>query len=231
MLRNDELRGSATTVSNTSIRRSWCTCRSRTAPTSPSFTTSSAPARNSPSSPRRSAAAYRRMIADYDAVKLIFDAVSYTPIGWGKAGQRAARRASRRQKWLRRIAMSGWEIIRDNFEDDHCRSFMLWMAFRPWCRRNGRSRAGSPIRWSMAASAGAGACRRAGRAHSPALARLIGRMAASSSPTSACIGSSWERPLRRCRMRRRQRLSCVKAVLSTVHIASVEMARARRLGR
>ena len=24
--------------------------------------------------------------------------------------------------------MSAWEIIRDNFEDDHCRAFMLWMA-------------------------------------------------------------------------------------------------------
>jgi hypothetical protein len=24
----------------------------------------------------------------------------------------------------------GWEIIRDSFEDDHCRSFMLRMAFQ-----------------------------------------------------------------------------------------------------
>lgn len=38
---------------------------------------------------RKDAAAYRRMIADYDAVKPIFDAVSYTPI--------EPRRTSRRQ--------------------------------------------------------------------------------------------------------------------------------------
>ena len=27
--------------------------------------------------------------------------------------------------WQRRLAMSHWEIIRDNFVDDHCRCFML----------------------------------------------------------------------------------------------------------
>ena len=32
-------------------------------------------------------------------------------------------------KWLRRQAMSAWEIIEDNFEDDHVRAFLLWMAF------------------------------------------------------------------------------------------------------
>ena len=79
---------------------------------------------------RKDAAAYRRMIADYDAVKPIFDAVSYTPIGWGKpVNERLAEHPDGKQ-WLRRIAMSGWDIIRDNFEDDHCRSFMLWMAFQ-----------------------------------------------------------------------------------------------------
>ena len=85
------------------------------------------------------------MIADYDAVKPIFDAVSYTPIGWGKpVNERLAEHPDGKQ-WLRRIAMSGWDIIRDNFEDDHCRSFMLWMAFRPWYRRNGRCRDGLHI--------------------------------------------------------------------------------------
>ena len=47
------------------------------------------------------------------------------------------------------------------------RSCCGWRS-RPWCRRNGRCRGGSPIRWSMAASAGAGACRRADRARSRA---------------------------------------------------------------
>jgi phytoene dehydrogenase-like protein len=34
--------------------------------------------------------------------------------------------------WRRRLAMSHWEIIRSNFEDDHCRSFMLAC---PWSQQ------------------------------------------------------------------------------------------------
>jgi phytoene dehydrogenase-like protein len=34
--------------------------------------------------------------------------------------------------WQRRLAMSHWEIIRDNFEDDHCRAFMLAC---PWSQQ------------------------------------------------------------------------------------------------
>ena len=79
---------------------------------------------------KKDAAAYRRMIVDYDAIKPIFDAVSYTPIGWGKPINERLAEHPDGKKWLRRIAMSGWDIIRDNFEDDHCRSFMLWMAFQ-----------------------------------------------------------------------------------------------------
>src|SRR5260221_12291557 len=26
--------------------------------------------------------------------------------------------------------MSAWEIIRENFEDEHCRAFMVWMAYQ-----------------------------------------------------------------------------------------------------
>jgi phytoene dehydrogenase-like protein len=70
------------------------------------------------------------MMAEYEAVKPIFDAVSYTPIGWGKNVNERLEDHPDGRKWLRRIAMSGWDIIRDNFEDEHCRSFMLWMAFQ-----------------------------------------------------------------------------------------------------
>ncbi|HTS38952.1 MAG TPA: FAD-dependent oxidoreductase [Xanthobacteraceae bacterium] len=79
---------------------------------------------------RKDADAYRRMIAEYESVKPLFDAVSYTPVGFGKSiNDRLADHPDGR-KWLRRQAQSAWEIIRDNFEDDHCRSFMLWMAFQ-----------------------------------------------------------------------------------------------------
>jgi phytoene dehydrogenase-like protein len=79
---------------------------------------------------KKDAAAYRRMIEEYEQVKPLFDAASYTPIGFGKPiNERLAAHPDGR-KWLRRIAQSAWEIIRDNFEDDHSRSFMLWMAFQ-----------------------------------------------------------------------------------------------------
>ena len=79
---------------------------------------------------KKDAAAYRRMIAEYEAVKPLFDAASYTPIGFGKPINDRLNEHPDGKKWLRRQAQSAWEIIRDNFEDDHCRCFMLWMAFQ-----------------------------------------------------------------------------------------------------
>jgi phytoene dehydrogenase-like protein len=77
---------------------------------------------------KKDAATYRRMMAEFAAIKPVFDAASYTPVGFGKAlPERLAEHPDGR-KWQRRVAMSAWEIVRDNFEDDHCRAFMLWMA-------------------------------------------------------------------------------------------------------
>ena len=70
------------------------------------------------------------MIDEYEAIKPLFDAASYTPIGFGKPINERLAEHPDGKKWLRRVAMSGWEIIRDNFEDDHCRCFMMWMAFQ-----------------------------------------------------------------------------------------------------
>src|SRR6202051_3794420 len=54
---------------------------------------------------KKDAVAYRRMLNEYETM------------------QPSAK------FWQRRLAMSHWEIIRDSFEDDHCRAFMLaW----PW---------------------------------------------------------------------------------------------------
>ena len=79
---------------------------------------------------RKDADAYRRMIGEYDAIKPLFDAASYTPVGFGKAINDRLNEHPDGRKWLRRQAQSAWEIIRDNFEDDHSRCFMLWMAFQ-----------------------------------------------------------------------------------------------------
>lgn len=79
---------------------------------------------------RKDADAYRRMYNEYDAIKPLFDAASYTPIGFGKPVNDRLNEHPDGRKWLRRQAQSAWEIIRDNFEDDHSRCFMLWMAFQ-----------------------------------------------------------------------------------------------------
>lgn len=79
---------------------------------------------------KNDAVAYRRMIEEYEAVKPVFDAASYTPVGFGKPINERLNEHPDGKKWLRRSARSAWEIIRDNFEDDHTRSFMLWMAFQ-----------------------------------------------------------------------------------------------------
>ena len=75
------------------------------------------------------AAAYRRMIEEYDRAKGAFGGYRYTPIGWGPPlGERLARLPDG-NRWLRRQAESAWDVISRELEDAHTRAFMLWMAF------------------------------------------------------------------------------------------------------
>jgi phytoene dehydrogenase-like protein len=72
---------------------------------------------------QRDADAYRRLIADYDAAKGAFGAYRNNPVG----------RAPRPDdvldgRWRRRLASSAWDVIRAEFEEEHVRAFMLWMA-------------------------------------------------------------------------------------------------------
>jgi phytoene dehydrogenase-like protein len=69
--------------------------------------------------------AYRRMITDYETVKPLLSAVSYTPIGFGKPLNERLADHPQGKIWQRRLAMSAWEIITSTFEDDHCRAFMM----------------------------------------------------------------------------------------------------------
>ena len=79
---------------------------------------------------KKDAAAYRQMITEYAEVGPIFGASAYTPIGFGKPINELLAAHPKGKLWQRRVAMSAWEIIRDNFEDDHCRAFMVWMAYQ-----------------------------------------------------------------------------------------------------
>jgi len=69
--------------------------------------------------------AYRRMINEYETVKPLLNAVTFTPIGFGKPLNELLAAHPQGKIWQRRLAMSAWEIICETFEDDHCRAFML----------------------------------------------------------------------------------------------------------
>ena len=78
---------------------------------------------------KKDATSYRKMMEEYESVKPILEAVTYTPIGFGKPLNDRLADHPKGKIWQRRLAMSHWEIVRANFEDDHCRSFMLCA---PW---------------------------------------------------------------------------------------------------
>src|SRR5712692_8383631 len=62
--------------------------------------------------------AYRRMITEYEQVKPIFEANTFTPVGFGKPVNEQLAQHPHGKLWQRRLAMSVWEIVRDTFEDD-----------------------------------------------------------------------------------------------------------------
>ena len=78
---------------------------------------------------RRDADALRRMLADYDAVKGAFSAARNTPIGWGPSLRERLADGPDAGAWLRRLGLSAWDVIREEFEDEHTRAFLLGMAF------------------------------------------------------------------------------------------------------
>ncbi len=77
---------------------------------------------------RKDAAAYRKMLAELDAVRPILLGATFSPIGFAKPLNDQLAAVPRGKLWQRRLAMSAWDIIKDTFEDDHCRTFMLYMS-------------------------------------------------------------------------------------------------------
>jgi phytoene dehydrogenase-like protein len=76
------------------------------------------------------AEAYRRLLADYDEVKHIFGAATFTPIGFGPSLDERLREHPKGNLWRRRAALSAWEVIRREFEDPHIQAFLLWQAYQ-----------------------------------------------------------------------------------------------------
>jgi phytoene dehydrogenase-like protein len=75
------------------------------------------------------AEAYRRLIADYDAIKKVFGQYRYTPIGYGPTLDEALLAQPNGALWVRRYKQSALEVINHYFSEAHIRTFMLWLAF------------------------------------------------------------------------------------------------------
>ena len=76
------------------------------------------------------AAAYRRMLAEYDAVKDVFSRQRFSPVGWGPGFEAMLEGRKGAARWQRRAVMSAWDVVGYEFESRHVRAFMLWMAFQ-----------------------------------------------------------------------------------------------------
>jgi phytoene dehydrogenase-like protein len=79
---------------------------------------------------RRDAEAYRRLLADYAEVKHLFGRARFTPVGFGPSLPQMLSEHPRGSMWLRRSALSPWDVIRHDFEDRHVQAFLLWMAYQ-----------------------------------------------------------------------------------------------------
>jgi len=74
--------------------------------------------------------AYRRLLAEYDAVKDAFTRERFTPVGFGPSLEEMLLKRPGGSRWLRRVLLSAYEIVLHEFSDPHVQAFMLWMAFQ-----------------------------------------------------------------------------------------------------
>jgi phytoene dehydrogenase-like protein len=79
---------------------------------------------------RRDAEAYRRLLDEYDEVKHVFAAGQFTPVGFGPSVEQMLSEHPRGNVWLRRRAMSAFDVIRYEFENPHTQAFLLWQAYQ-----------------------------------------------------------------------------------------------------
>jgi phytoene dehydrogenase-like protein len=76
------------------------------------------------------AEAYRRMLAEYDEVKELYARARTTPPGFGPGLEELLLEHPRGRIWLRRNALTAWDVIRREFESRHVQAFMVWQAFQ-----------------------------------------------------------------------------------------------------
>ena len=78
---------------------------------------------------KKDEAAFRRICAEAMAIAPAVRANDFLPPGWGKPLNEVMAKVPRAGLWQRRMGMSAWQIIQDNFEDEHNLNFMVSLAF------------------------------------------------------------------------------------------------------
>ena len=79
---------------------------------------------------REDAAAYRRLLDDYDEVKGLFSRWQFTPVGLGPSLDELLAGHPRGKIWARRRQLSAVEVVRHEFSSRHVQAFLLWMAYQ-----------------------------------------------------------------------------------------------------
>ena len=76
------------------------------------------------------AAAYLRLLDEYDQVKSIFSRSQFTPVGFGPSLDAMLAEHPRGRIWARRRQLSAVGWSRHEFTSRHIQAFLLWMAFQ-----------------------------------------------------------------------------------------------------
>jgi phytoene dehydrogenase-like protein len=76
------------------------------------------------------AAAYLRLLDEYDQVKHIFSQAQFTPVGFGPSLDQMLAGHPRGRIWARRRQLSAVQVVQHEFESRHIQAFLLWMAFQ-----------------------------------------------------------------------------------------------------
>ena len=76
------------------------------------------------------AAAYLRLLDEYDQVKHIFSQAQFTPVGSGPSLDQMLADHPHGRIWARRRQLSAVDVVRHEFTSRHIQAFLLWMAFQ-----------------------------------------------------------------------------------------------------
>jgi phytoene dehydrogenase-like protein len=74
---------------------------------------------------KKDAETWRRMANESDEIRPIINQVEYTPIGFGKSLAERLAEHPKGKIWQRRMAMSKWDVLHQNFEDERTMVAMM----------------------------------------------------------------------------------------------------------